>query len=64
MSSSKYTKKIIDSVVKELRKTIKTSMAIGIAQKTSTALFPLWSLRKNDILKNKKVDIKRKHRKH
>ena len=39
-------------------------MAIGIAQKTSTALFPLWSLRKNDILKNKKVDIKRKHRKH
>ena len=29
-------------------------MATGIAQKSWTALFPLWSLRKNDILKNKK----------
>ena len=29
-------------------------MATGIAQKSCTALFPLWSLRKNDISKNKK----------
>ena len=29
-------------------------MATGIAQKTCTALFPLWPVRKNDISKNKK----------
>ena len=29
-------------------------MATGIAQKRCTALFPLWFLRKNDILKNEK----------
>ena len=29
-------------------------MATGIAQKNCTTLFPLWSLRKNGILKNKK----------
>ena len=39
-------------------------MAIGIAQKSCTALFPLWSLKKNDISKMKKKDIKRKYRKH
>ena len=50
----KYTKKIIYIIVKELRKTIKKSMATGIAQKSCTALFPLWSLRKNDISKDKK----------
>ena len=39
-------------------------MATGIAQKSCTALFPLWSLKKNDISKMKKKDIKRKYRKH
>ena len=29
-------------------------MATGIAQKRCAALFPLWFLRKNDILKNEK----------
>ena len=29
-------------------------MATGIAQKSCTALFPFWSLRKNDISKMKK----------
>ena len=32
----------------------KKSMTTGIAQKRCTALFPLWSLRKNDIRKSKK----------
>ena len=50
--SYKYTKKIIYYIVKELRKTIKKSMATVIAEKTCIALFPLWSLRKNDISKN------------
>ena len=53
-SSYNYTKKNIYNIVKELRKTIKKSMATGIAQKNCTTLFPLWSLRKNGILKNKK----------
>ena len=39
-------------MAKELQKTIKKSVATGIAQKSCTALFPLWSLRKNDISKN------------
>ena len=30
--------------VKELQKTIKKYMATGIAEKTCTALFPLWSI--------------------
>ena len=30
-------------------------MATGIAQKNYTALFPLWSLRKNDISKIKYI---------
>ena len=30
-------------------------MTTGIAQKSCTALFPLWSLRKNDITKKKKI---------
>ena len=30
-------------------------MATGIAQKNCTALFPLWSLRKNDISKIKNI---------
>ena len=64
LPSYKYTKKIMYNIVKELQKTIKKSMTIGIAQKSCTALFPSWSLRKNNILKNKKVYIKRKHRKH
>ena len=42
-------------MVIELRETIKKSMATGIAQKSYMALFPLWSLRKNDILKMKKI---------
>ena len=29
-------------------------MATGIAQENCTGLFPLWPLRKNDILKNEK----------
>ena len=29
-------------------------MATGMTQKSCAALFPLWSLRKNDISKNKK----------
>ena len=32
----------------------KKSMATGIAQKRCTALFPLWSLRKNDVSKMKR----------
>ena len=39
-------------MAKELQKPIKKSVATGIAQKSCTALFPLWSLRKNDISKN------------
>ena len=42
----------------------KKSMVTGIAQKSYTTLFPLWYLRKNDILKMKNVYIERKHRKH
>ena len=37
-----------------ITKTVKKSMVTGIAQKSCTALFPLWSLRKNDISKMKK----------
>ena len=59
-SSYKYT---IYNIVIELPKTIKKSMATGITPKCCTALFPLWSLRKNDISKMKKY-IKRKHREH
>ena len=33
-------------------------MAIGIAQKSCTGLFPLWSLRKNVISKTKKYTYK------
>ena len=33
-------------------------MATGIAQKSCTALFPLWSFRKNDIMENKKYIYK------
>ena len=35
-------------------------MATGIAQKICTALFPLWSLRKDDILKSKTKKKKKK----
>ena len=35
-------------------------MAAGIAQKSCTALFPLWSLGKNDIPKMKKNKNKNK----
>ena len=35
-------------------------MAAGIAQKSCTALFPLWSLGKNDIPKMKKKKTKNK----
>ena len=34
-------------------------MAAGIAQKSCTALFPLWSLGKNDIPKMKKKKKKK-----
>ena len=34
-------------------------MATGIAQESCTGLFPLWSLRKNDILKNEKYILYR-----
>ena len=37
-----------------ITKTVKKSMVTGIAQKSCTALFPLRSLRKNDISKMKK----------
>ena len=47
-------KKFIYNIVKELRKTMKKSMAIGISQESCTALFPLCSFRKNDISKIKK----------
>ena len=47
-------KKCIYNIVIELRKTIQNSMVRGIAQKSCTALFPLWSLRKNDISKMKR----------
>ena len=46
-------KKIVYNIVTELQKTIEKSMATGIAQKSYTALFPLWSLKKNDISKMK-----------
>ena len=36
-------------------------MVTGVTQKSYTALFPLWSLRKNDISKNREIYIKRKH---
>ena len=42
-SSYKRYKKKIFTIVIELGKTIKKSMATGIAQKSCTALFPLWS---------------------
>ena len=45
------------------RKTIKKSLATGMVQKSCTALFPLWSLRKNDLPKMKN-NTKRKCRKH
>ena len=51
-------------MVMELRKTIKKTMTTGIAQKSCIALFPLCSLRKNDIGKSKKKNTKRKGRKH
>ena len=51
-------------MVMELRKTIKKTMTTGIAQKSCIALFPLCSLRKNDIWKSKKKNTKRKGRKH
>ena len=38
-------------------------MAAGIAQKSCTALFPLWSLGKNDIPKIKKKQKKKKQKK-
>ena len=57
-------KKITSYIVIELRKTIKKSMATGIAQKIRAAIFPLWSLRKNDVSKMKKKNTKRKCRKH
>ena len=38
-------------------------MAAGIAQKSCTALFPLWSLGKNDIPKMKKKKKKEKNTK-
>ena len=38
-------------------------MAAGIAQKSCTALFPLWSLGKNDIPKMKKKKTKKKTKK-
>ena len=34
-------------------------MTTGIVQKSCTALFPLWSLRKNDIPKMKEKKIQR-----
>ena len=45
----------------------KKSIAKGIVQKSFTALFPLWCLRKNDIpkmQKKKQQKTKRKFRKH
>ena len=51
-------KKITSNIVIELRKTIKKSMATGIAQKIRAAIFPLWSLRKNDVSKMKKKKYK------
>ena len=45
----KISNKIIYNVVREFQKTIKKSMATGTAQKSCTALFPLWSLGKSDI---------------
>ena len=48
-------KEFIYNIVIELRKAIKKSKAKRIAQKSSTALFPLWSLRENDIPKMKKI---------
>ena len=47
--------KIIYIIVIELRKTIKKSMATGVAQGSFTALFPLWFLRRNEISKMKKI---------
>ena len=48
----------------ELRKSIKKSMATGITQKSCTALFPLLSIRKNDISKMKIKNTRREGRKH
>ena len=42
------------NIVIGLRKTVKKSMATGIVQKSCTALFLLWSLKKNNISKTKK----------
>ena len=55
LSSNKYRKVFLCNIILELPKTMKKNMARGIAQKICTALFPLWSLRKNDIAKTKKT---------
>ena len=47
-------KKIIYIIVVELKKLIKKSMVTGVAQKSCTALFPLWSFGKMIYLKWKK----------
>lgn len=58
-------RKFICNIAIKLRKTIEKSMATGIAHKSYTALFSLWSLRKNDVSKmKKKKNTKRKRRKH
>ena len=48
-SSYKIYKKFIYNIVTKLQKAIKNSTATGIAQKSCRALFPLRSLRKNNI---------------
>lgn len=49
----KYTKTLF-VIVTNLREIIKKFMATGIAQRSCTDLFPLWSHKKNDIPKMKK----------
>ena len=50
--------KIFTLQLKNYENQFKKFMATGIAQKSCTALFLLWSLRKNDISKNKKYIYK------
>ena len=57
--SYKIYEKVIYNIVVELRITIKKSMATGIAQKSCTALFPFWSLRKKWNIENEKGKTER-----
>ena len=50
-TSSSYKENTKELSLQSKYKYIKNTMATGIAQKSCKALFPLWSLKKKDILK-------------